>query len=69
MATIYLIEMVAIILAIVLENINFTLVDSVSKKTNYVLAGGEAGSKLTKAQNLGVAIISEEQFIEMIQDK
>ena len=39
---------------------------SVSKKTSYVLAGEEAGSKLTKAQNLGVSIISEDQFKNMI---
>ena len=39
---------------------------TVSKKTDYVLAGEEAGSKLTKAQNLGVTIINEEQFQEMI---
>ncbi len=39
---------------------------SVSKKTSYVLAGEEAGSKLTKAQNLGVPIINENEFEQMI---
>ena len=38
---------------------------SVSKKTSYVLAGEDAGSKLTKAQNLGVQIITEAEFEEM----
>ena len=40
---------------------------TVSKKTDYVLAGEEAGSKLTKAQNLGITIISEKEFNDMIQ--
>ena len=40
---------------------------SVSKKTTYLLAGEDAGSKLTKAQNLGVTIISETEFEEMIK--
>ncbi len=40
---------------------------SVSKKTTYVLAGEDSGSKLTKAQNLGVEVINEEQFINMIK--
>lgn len=40
---------------------------SVSKKTTYVLAGEDAGSKLDKANTLGVAVINETEFLEMLQ--
>lgn len=40
---------------------------SVSKKTSYVLAGEEAGSKLTKAQSLGITVISEQDLLEMLK--
>ena len=40
---------------------------SVSKKTNFVLAGEDAGSKLVKAQQLGVKIISQEEFLKMTE--
>lgn len=40
---------------------------SVSKKTSIVLAGEDAGSKLTKAQQLGIRIINEEEFMQLLE--
>lgn len=42
---------------------------SVSKKTSFVVAGENAGSKLDKAQNLGVIILNEDEFLKMINEK
>ena len=51
----------------IIENFGGKTSSSVSKKTSYVLAGEDAGSKLTKAQNLGITIISEQEFEDMIK--
>lgn len=50
----------------IIESFGGKASSSVSKKTDYLLAGEEAGSKLTKAQELGVPVISEEEFMKMI---
>ena len=42
------------------------MLTNVSKKTDFVLAGAEAGSKLEKAQELGVKILDEAEFLRML---
>lgn len=51
----------------IIESFKGKTASSVSKKTDYVLAGEDAGSKLRKAQDLGITVISEAEFKEMIK--
>ncbi len=51
----------------IIESFQGKTSSSVSKKTDYVLAGEDAGSKLKKAQDLGITILSEAEFREMIR--
>lgn len=52
-----------------IENLGGKCTGSVSKKTNYVVAGEEAGSKLTKANELGITVIDEEELIRMCNEQ
>ena len=51
------------------ERLGASVSGSVSKKTDLVVAGPEAGSKLTKANDLGVKVLDEAQFLELLADK
>ncbi|OGW38632.1 MAG: DNA ligase (NAD(+)) LigA [Nitrospirae bacterium GWD2_57_9] len=52
---------------LLVENEGGSAVGSVSKKTSYVVAGEDAGSKLTKARELGVTVLTEEEFMEILE--
>ncbi len=51
-----------------LEKLGANVVSSVSKSTDYVIAGTDAGSKLTKAQELNIKILNEEEFVKILKN-
>jgi len=54
---------------VILEKVGFRVASAVSKKTNYLLLGREAGSKKVKAEKLGIEILSEESLEQLLQNQ
>jgi DNA ligase (NAD+) len=52
-----------------IKELGGTVADSVTKKTSYLVAGDEAGSKLAKAQKLGTPILDEDGFLALIEER
>jgi DNA ligase (NAD+) len=52
-----------------IESLGGKVVSSVSKNTNFVIVGAEAGSKREKAQTLGILLLDEQKFLTMLQSE
>ena len=50
----------------IIRRLGGRVANSVSKKTDYVIAGDSAGSKLVKARSLGIAVLNEDEFLQLI---
>ena len=51
-----------------LQSLGAKVAGSVSKKTDFVVAGDKAGSKLTKAQDLGVSVLTEDDLVALLAE-